>query len=72
VSKAVGPAVVRNRVKRRLRHQVRARLDQLHSGCVYVVRANPASAGASTAELAAALDRCLAKLENIPGRDVVR
>ena len=68
VSKAVGPAVVRNRVKRRLRHQVRARLDQLHPGCVYVVRANPAAAAATAAELGTALDRCLARLEKTPGR----
>ena len=48
VSKPVGPAVVRNRVKRRLRHQVRARLDRLNPGSVYVVRANPAAATATS------------------------
>ena len=59
VSKQVGPAVVRSRVKRRLRHQVRARLDRLSPGCVYVVRANPAAATASSDELGAALDASL-------------
>ena len=40
VSRAVGPAVVRNRVKRRLRHLMRDRLDQLGAGtCAVVVRA---------------------------------
>ncbi|WP_205472971.1 ribonuclease P protein component [Nocardioides sp. SYSU D00038] len=59
VSKAVGNAVVRNRVKRRLRHLVAARLGLLPAGSVLVVRANPAAAGASGAELGSELDRCL-------------
>ncbi|MDR1266132.1 MAG: ribonuclease P protein component [Propionibacteriaceae bacterium] len=42
VSKAVGPAVVRNRVKRRLRHLVAPRLDQLAADVV--IRALPAAA----------------------------
>jgi len=41
VSKAVGPAVVRNRVKRRLRHLVAARLADLPAGSLVVVRALP-------------------------------
>ena len=61
VSKQVGPAVVRSRVKRRLRHQVRARLGRLNPGSVYVVRANPAAATASSEELGDALDACLDK-----------
>ncbi|HEU4674731.1 MAG TPA: ribonuclease P protein component [Motilibacteraceae bacterium] len=59
VSRAVGPAVVRNRVKRRLRHLLRGRLDQLPAGLVLVVRANPAAAGATSAELGADLDGAL-------------
>jgi ribonuclease P protein component len=62
VSKAVGPAVVRNRVKRRLRHLMRARVATLRSGSHLVVRAHPAAAAASSAELAADLDRCLDRL----------
>ncbi|GAB3592501.1 ribonuclease P protein component [Angustibacter peucedani] len=66
VSKAVGPAVVRTRVKRRLRAVVAARLPQLPSGSLLVVRANPASAQATSAELAASLDRALGRLLPTP------
>jgi ribonuclease P protein component len=59
VSKAVGNAVVRNRVKRRLRHLAQPRIASLSAGSLLVVRALPASAGASSTELAADLDRCL-------------
>jgi ribonuclease P protein component len=59
VSKAVGGAVIRNRTKRVLRHLVAARLHRIPRGCDLVVRANPAAAEASTAELAAELDRAL-------------
>jgi ribonuclease P protein component len=44
VSKAVGGAVVRNRVKRRLRHLVAAELDGTRTGVDVVVRALPAAA----------------------------
>ncbi len=44
VSKAVGGAVVRNRVKRRLRHLVAARLAAGGNGLDVVVRALPAAA----------------------------
>jgi ribonuclease P protein component len=59
VSRAVGPAVTRNRVKRRLRHLVAARLDALPPGTRVVVRALPPSAAAGFTELGAALDRGL-------------
>jgi ribonuclease P protein component len=59
VAKAVGPAVIRNRVKRRLRHLMRARVGALLPGSRLVVRARPAAATASSVELAADLDRCL-------------
>lgn len=62
VSKAVGPAVVRNRVKRRLRHLVRDRLPTLPEAAWVVVRATPAAAGASYRELDADLDRCLGRV----------
>ncbi len=62
VSRAVGNAVVRNRVKRRLRHLVRARVDTLPEARVLVVRAQPASADASYGELGAELDRCLGRV----------
>ena len=60
VSKAVGPAVARNRVKRRLRHVVAARLGHLSPGSRLVVRALPPAAAASSDELAADLDSALA------------
>jgi ribonuclease P protein component len=62
VSKAVGNAVVRNRVKRRLRHLVAERLDALPTASVLVVRALPASATASYAGLGADLDTAWRRL----------
>jgi ribonuclease P protein component len=59
VSKAVGNAVVRNRVRRRLRHLVRPRLAGLPDGARLVVRALPAAAEASYADLGADLDTAL-------------
>lgn len=51
VSKAVGNAVHRNKVKRRLRHAASAHLAMLPAGADVVVRALPASNDASYAEL---------------------
>lgn len=62
VSKAVGNAVVRNRVKRRLRHLAREHVSTLPGAAVLVVRALPAAAAASSAELRADLDRCLSRV----------
>jgi ribonuclease P protein component len=62
VSRAVGSAVVRNRVKRRLRELMRGRIARLPGGCLLVVRAHPAAAGASQADLAADLDLVLGRL----------
>lgn len=60
VSKAVGAAVTRNKVKRRLRALVAQRLTRLPAGSSLVVRALAASADASYAELGADLDKALA------------
>ncbi|MEU7903817.1 ribonuclease P protein component [Actinoplanes sp. NPDC049118] len=60
VSKAVGNAVVRNKVRRRLRHLVRSRLTDLPDGSLLVVRALPASASASFQTLGTDLDAALA------------
>jgi ribonuclease P protein component len=62
VSRAVGSAVVRNRVKRRLRELMRRRVASLPGGCLLVLRAHPAAAGASQADLAADLDLVLSRL----------
>ena len=59
VSRAVGGAVIRNRVKRRLRHLLASRLERLPAGAQLVVRAQPAASTATSAELAADLDRAL-------------
>lgn len=56
VSRTVGNAVTRNRVRRRLRHLVAARLPSLPAGAGVVVRALPPAADASSAELGADLD----------------
>ena len=60
VSKAVGNAVTRNKVRRRLRHLVRPRLAELPDGTLLVVRALPASASASFEMLGTDLDAALA------------
>jgi ribonuclease P protein component len=62
VSKAVGNAVVRNRTKRRLRASVATRLDGIPAGYDLVVRANPAAAQATWAELDTAFGRQLEKV----------
>jgi ribonuclease P protein component len=62
VSGAVGGAVVRNRVRRRLRHLVGERLGELSPASVLVVRALPAAASATYDELRADLGRCLERV----------
>jgi ribonuclease P protein component len=62
VSRAVGKAVVRNKVRRRLRHLARGYLDSLPGGSLLVVRANPPAAAARQADLAAEFDLVLGTL----------
>lgn len=62
VGKSVGGAVVRNRVKRQLRHLMRDRLTVLSPDDALVVRAQPSAAGTSSRELGAELDRCLQRV----------
>jgi ribonuclease P protein component len=64
VSKAVGPAVIRNRVKRRLRHLARESVRDLPGSAVLVVRALPGAATAGYAELAADLERCMERVSS--------
>jgi ribonuclease P protein component len=62
VSKAVGNAVVRNKVRRRLRSVVRGYLPTLPGGSLLVVRAHPQAAAARQADLAAELDLVMGRL----------
>lgn len=62
VSRAVGGAVVRNRVRRRLRHLAREWIPRLAPGSLLVIRALPAAATASSETLRADLERGLRKV----------
>jgi ribonuclease P protein component len=62
VGKAVGNAVVRNRVKRQLRHLVRDDLTHLSASADLVIRALPPAAGMASTELGADLARCLERV----------
>ncbi|MEV7427185.1 MULTISPECIES: ribonuclease P protein component [unclassified Streptomyces] len=62
VSKAVGGSVVRNVVKRRLRHLIRDRLSELPPGSLVVVRALPGAGDADHAQLARDLDAAFRRL----------
>jgi len=68
VSKAVGNAVSRNLVKRRLRALVRERLDQLPDRSSIVVRALAPAAGAPYTQLATDLDGALRTAVRRAGR----
>lgn len=67
VSGAVGPAVVRNRVRRRLRHLMADRLRPLPDGSLLVLRALPAAAEADAAQLDADVATVLERL--VPGTE---
>lgn len=65
VSKAVGNAVTRNRVKRRLRHLARPLVDRTPAGTLVVVRALPPAATATgqlADDLGSAWHKCLSRL----------
>jgi ribonuclease P protein component len=72
VSKAVGSAVVRNAVRRRLRHLARGYLRLLPGGSLLVVRATPGAATACQADLAADLDLVIGALLRRQGGVVVQ
>jgi ribonuclease P protein component len=61
VSGRVGNAVVRNRVRRRLREALGARFASLPQSADLVIVARPASAQAGWSELCTALDSVLAR-----------
>jgi len=62
VGRAVGTAVVRNRVRRQLRHLARGYLGSLPGGSLLVLRANPRAATARQADIAAELDLVVSAL----------
>ena len=63
ISKQVGTAVVRNTVRRRLKAVCAEALARVPQGTDVVIRALPASATASYAELSADVNRCLGRLD---------
>jgi ribonuclease P protein component len=69
VSKKVGGAVVRNRIRRRLRALVAA-LDPacVHMGCDYVLIARPAAAERTYAELKSDLEQAIARVHRPQGQ----
>jgi ribonuclease P protein component len=66
IGRSVGPAVQRNRLRRRLRHLIAPRLEQLPAGTMVVIRANPSATELSGRELAATLDRLLDRVGRHP------
>jgi ribonuclease P protein component len=62
VGRGVGTAVVRNRVRRRLRAATRAHAEELVPGCAYLVSAAAAAASSPYAELSASLHDSLRAL----------
>jgi ribonuclease P protein component len=61
VSRAVGDAVTRNRVRRQLRHLMAGRLDMLPDHARVVIRVLPAAVGNHGTALAADLDAALSR-----------
>jgi ribonuclease P protein component len=59
VGRRVGPAVTRNRVRRRLRAAVERHRSRLEPGCAYLLGASPAAARASFDQLEAAVGELL-------------
>jgi len=68
VSRKVGTAVTRNKVRRRLRHLMRGYLGSLPGGSLLVVRADPRAATARQADLAAELDLVIGTLLRRQGK----
>jgi ribonuclease P protein component len=62
VGRTVGGAVIRNRVRRRLRHLMRERLASIPDAPLIIVRALTPAGVASTRRLGADLDHCLTRV----------
>ena len=69
VGRSVGGSVVRNRVTRQLRHLMVPHLEDLPAGTDVVVRALPASSGASGAEMAHDLSSSVRRAMSRLGHD---
>jgi ribonuclease P protein component len=67
VSKSVGPAVVRHRVSRLLRHVARGVLDDLGPGDKVVIRALPSSSRAVSSRLDEELRTALRRVNSSAG-----
>jgi ribonuclease P protein component len=63
IGRAVGPAVTRNRIRRRLRALLRARSTQLEPG-LYLIGVRSAAAPPSFDELTFDLDRLLRRMRS--------
>jgi ribonuclease P protein component len=72
VGRSVGNSVVRHRVSRRLRAQLAARLSRLPAGSGTVVRARPAAAPASSAQLGRDLEHALGRVLSAEARTTGR
>lgn len=72
VSKAVGSAVIRHRVARRLRHMCARVISDLPADADIVIRALPGAADADSAELLRQIRGALRKLETRPAVDALR
>ena len=72
VSKAVGGATTRNLVRRRLRNAARPLVSSLEPGSGLVVRALPAAATASYAELSRDLEKAVRRVARPVERPVER
>lgn len=68
ISKQVGTAVIRNTVRRRLKAVCAEAISDVPQGTDVVIRALPASATATFAELKADVTRCLARLDRTKAR----
>ena len=62
VGRSVGNAVVRNRVRRKLRAATRENVDLLEDGSAYLVRARTGAATSPTSELIGTLRAILGRL----------
>ena len=71
VSKSVGMATVRNKVRRRLQHVITDRYSMIPIGSTFVVRALPPAAGSTFNQLDADLHRALQRVSSLVDRQAI-